>query len=136
MKRRSFLKGLFAAPVAAPAALSEMTKGVEWNPGLSSLDTGQVGPAKHWGGPVSDVYSVENYVSSMRKELARYLENVPPLEHFIRSVSRFDADITTLRSLSLSARIRMQAERNRTRDIEQTTGSIRRSIENALGVKS
>lgn len=126
MKRRNFLKAMFAAPVAAPAALAAVTEGlvqapVNYGAEIDPAYYGKVGIMKGGGADFS-------YLASIKNELARYLQDPPPINRYIKRVTRLDPDIAAARSLSLAAKIRAQAERDRAADMEETVTRMQRRI--------
>ncbi len=137
MLRRSFLKGLVAAPVAAPVMARDAASAAGISPPLNTppfkLDavramTGAQTPAALDG----------SFVDYVRDELKRITspewENRTRAES-ARSVTRLDPDLASSKSLSLSAAIRLQAKRDADRRIEEVRGHWLAEFRKATGTE-
>lgn len=129
MKRRNFLKGLFAAPAAVPAVMAEAqsmvmgsvthptdrligaTPSNYWISGTKTPDS------KYWQ---SELTGAKNYLAELLSPERRQIA----ISNTLRHLSRLDPDIAAMRSLSMSARMRMQAERNVDRETASDVASI------------
>ena len=132
MKRRNFLKGLFAAPLAAPAAAEQLSAGL----GGAAKLTPEVGSMAYPPVPTTAGSNIHSSIEHYRKELAKVRSEPTPLSEFIRNVKAFDADIAASHSLSLSAKVRMQAERERERTAVRRESCLTILIEDLVARKS
>lgn len=114
MQRRSFLKFLGAAPVAAPVVAREAAAraGVSVGMPVTSALTGASGAVM--GGSISASKSWTDEAVRFLSASAAGKRDLARKEDFFRHEfgSRLDPDLASSRSLSLSAAIRIQRERN------------------------
>lgn len=122
MKRRNFLKGLFAAPVAAPAIVNATMAEAQK---MAMQPSGYIGSEPEWSNNAIPCVPDKDYWRDEINNLRKYLTDLVTDEMFRKKVAdqkkhvtRLDPDLSVCRSLSLDARIRMQAERDTRRYIE------------------
>ena len=126
--RRSFFGFLAAAPVAVKEMLPEVLQSVE----PYTLD-------KSYGSMATDCFPEpctkgngwKDEVTHLTKRLLDVESEVAPLKSFQQRIVKFDADIASMRSLSLSARVSLQARRNREASIEETKFSLTARLKHA-----
>jgi len=132
--RRGFLRLLAAAPVAVPVVAREAAQ----KAGLSADAAGSIydQAAKNYGGPFATgssgpdpdwcrswakrVFS-QDWVDQTRREIGR------------RHPWPLDPDLAASRSLSLSAAMRIQRERNIAKEIDREQSAAREQFFRALG---
>ena len=125
MIRRSFLKFLGAAPVAAPVIVREATQMSLGNTSVA-LQTAAIYDFEE-----NDKCDVEPVSSILNPEiekgyLVKRLEeiNQPAYYNYIKA-DRLDPDLASMRSFSLSTAFRIQLERNKARAKQEHLDSIR-----------
>lgn len=130
MLRRSFLRALAAAPVAAPVIAREATQ----KAGIPALGCGPSTWVGAMGGaPVPTDQG--GYAASRLRELFDPAWERQQRESAARNgVSRLDPDLASARSFSLSAAIRMQRERDVEREIKNSRDYWLREFKNATGM--
>jgi hypothetical protein len=116
MLRRSFLKAFAAAPVAAPVLAREAAAKAGVGP-LLNANTLQ-------GSPLADPVPPPNgsFIDYVREEVQRTMSSEWTdriRSESVRNVKRLDPDLACSRSLSLSAAVRLQAERDADRRIAE-----------------
>jgi hypothetical protein len=124
--RRGFLGGLLGAPAVLPDVVKEMAVNTVSAP--IAIDY-TAAPSQQYSGLSDPVaYSAKAALRDVKAEMSWFFENIDPVSVWTRRVNRIDADIASSRSLSLSAKMRLQAERNRSQFIEEQEGSYMRRI--------
>lgn len=120
-----------AAPVAAPmAAKAAILEASGASLGLGSLAGGAVLNNHHDATPQFTPISTGDYISVLKDRLAECLSPEYKLREFKDEVvTRLDPDIAAMRSISASAMIAIQKERNIDRYITRRARSISEEIE-------
>lgn len=114
-------RGFFAAAAASPLAIEGVAKDIEARAFTYSAGYGSQPPG---AGGTSDGTGEGRYLRQLYGELADLkLEPVAPHE-----VSRLDPDLIANRSMALHARLRIQAERDAVRRLENNKSWRLRSI--------
>lgn len=120
--RRNVLAFLGLGPVAAPAALQDMVSGRTML-GLGAQMADQMEDYNVYDvGDSSETTGDEKaYIRNQIKDAFNDFRDrkAKPLTDYIRNVERLDADLQANRSMSLTAKIRCQAERDRDRILER-----------------
>lgn len=106
---------------AAPAALSAAANAGLAPPisAMAELDAGSQAAMQISGGLG---YAGESFdpIKNAKRRIAELIDGRPARRgDYLRNISRLDPDLADARSLSMSARIRLQAERNEARDFER-----------------
>lgn len=124
LARRGFLGALAALPTVARASAEKA--------GITSQITNQA----YGGSAMSSPAAFADNPGDIRKSILRILDparKAKQLIEFRQGVSRLDADLAASRSLSLSAAIHIQAQRNYGRHINMEMGWLRERAE-SLGI--
>lgn len=122
LTRRLFARALPAIPLAMKAAASA---------GISGGVGGMGVPGAVTASGLNAVPSSpgESYADHLKKCLLDLVANRGTARaEAMRYVSRLDADLASYRSLSLSTRIRLQAERDEERDFRRRSDNLKREI--------
>jgi hypothetical protein len=111
MKRRSFLRGLAAAPLGAQVAAQEVAMRAA---GISGIGMAQAGNLSSG----ADVPVSENSAQRITS-FAEWLKigGLKQIKRNVQSVQILDPDIVCLGSVSLCAKIQMQRDRNLKREL-------------------
>jgi hypothetical protein len=129
--RRGFLRLLAAAPVAAPVVAREAAQ----KAGVTSLGLGAELASQGISGP-SPYGGEKEWVSSWCREvLSKGWADERRKAILSSSVGRLDPDLASSRSLSLSAAMRMQRERDAERSIANERESARRRYLKLFGME-
>lgn len=125
LTRRLFGQAAVAAPVAVPGMVREFAAQQGVGPFARNQIAGGLMSVSDMGRN-SDKYSPAGIIDSWKDELKRLLglDRTAVLGEAMRQVDRFDADLMTNKSLSLTARIRVQAGRNIEREFEYRKKSL------------
>ncbi len=127
--RRLFGKIAAAAPAAMQAAASA---GVA---GPLSDDGFMYGQAT--AGSAVALRAGVDIAKDLRKQIADLIGGRQDrFRNYMRGVRRLDADLASMRSLSLSARIRIQAQRDEARDFEREHNWLQQQLLNHLNGKA
>lgn len=125
MKRRGFLGALMAAPVAGPAMAKEVSAQMAINPAPSfGLASGGIGAIKdtacgqRWMEPEDVLRKAFRLGIVSREKLAELLAGMRISEGPLTAY-HLDADLSAAKSFSMTARVRMQRERNIDREISR-----------------
>lgn len=127
--RRGFLRLLGAAPIALPVAAREAASKV----GVSTLGYGMPSGGLHRG-PPTEIGGDNEWIKQWAADafsLARRAERWEEIRS--NPVGTLDPDLACSRSLSMSAAIRIQRERNFERSIAGEQRSARRRFKKAFG---
>ena len=134
MRRRSFLKGMLGAAAAPTLTPSDMARVA---PLSYRMPRGLPTPLENTSKELlNEIYAYQNRVSLFQKIKEAYHQfNID--EHYERfsmlhRIERLDADIASSRAFSLSAKIRMQ----RDRDWSELKSDYRRKAANAAQMMS
>lgn len=131
VQRRGFLKLLASAPVAAPVVAREAAH----KAGIGSLGVGAEMASQGISGP-SPYDGEKEWVSTWCREVLSKGWADERRKDILRSpVSRLDPDLASSRSLSLSAAMRMQRERDAERSIANERESARRRYLKLFGME-
>ena len=125
LRRRGFLGLLASAPATAPVMARELVTGqiplgIAGSALKSDYDDGPEDPDCSNGSYKDEVCKPKN--NYWTEQIQRYIKDyrklkAKPLSYYVRAVTRLDADLQCNRSLSLSAKIRLQAIRDKDYDI-------------------
>lgn len=129
--RRGFLGLLAAAPVAAPAAVGDVMAGI--SPPIGAFD-GYANKLSY-AGRIAECGSNKIDASFWRERLKELSSKRGERRaSYRRRVSKLDPDLASSRSLSLNAKIRIQAERDEQIDFEEESGRFLRLAAEAVGL--
>lgn len=126
MNRRGVLGALVGAPVAGPALVKEAAAQMAFNPepnvGIASGAIGGLMPAatggQKWMDPEDALRKAFKLGIVSREKMAELLASMTIGSGPI-SIYNLDADLASAKSFSMTARVRMQRERNIDREISR-----------------
>ena len=121
--RRSFLKALVAAPVAAKAVATDALAKAGVSASVSGVERGfEVDPSYYGsvtaGGTQTSVAQQLSHIAKERMLRRLSAQSEGCKRGHRRNVSRLDPDLASHRSFSASALLRIQADRNIQRELE------------------